>query len=203
ARCVHASTPLRGRARRERGGNAPLSCPVQAIPYERGTFMALSLRSHEGRARWTGMPTFRPNRPSRTEEPRPMNTPLRRASVFCLALILALMGWATWIQGAKASDYMGDPHNPRVTIGKYAAPLGNILVDGEPVTGSAATSSTLKYKRTYKDGPLYAPVTGFTSQIFGSNQLESLYGDLLDGSDGRLQTAADAVLHRRLKCGDT
>ncbi|ARF55327.1 peptidoglycan D,D-transpeptidase FtsI family protein [Streptomyces gilvosporeus] len=131
-----------------------------------------------------------------------MNTPLRRVSVFCLALILALMGWATWIQGAKASDYMGDPHNPRVTIGKYAAPLGNILVDGEPVTGSAATSSTLKYKRTYKDGPLYAPVTGFTSQIFGSNQLESLYGDLLDGSDGRLQSPADAVLHRRAKGGD-
>ncbi|KIZ18933.1 peptidoglycan D,D-transpeptidase FtsI family protein [Streptomyces natalensis] len=131
-----------------------------------------------------------------------MNKPLRRASVFCLALILALMGWATWIQGAKASDFMGDPHNPRVAIGKYAAPLGNILVDGEPVTGSAATPSTLTYKRTYKDGPLYAPVTGFTSQIFGSNQLESLYGDLLDGSDGRLQSPADAVLHRRAKGGD-
>ena len=50
-----------------------------------------------------------------------MNTPLRRVSVFCLALILALMGWATWIQGAKASDYMGDPHNPRVTIGTWCA----------------------------------------------------------------------------------
>ncbi|MFJ9414078.1 peptidoglycan D,D-transpeptidase FtsI family protein [Streptomyces sp. NPDC101227] len=131
-----------------------------------------------------------------------MNTPLRRVSVFCLALVLALMGWATWLQAARAGDYMDDPHNPRVAIGKYAAPLGNILVDGEPVTGSAATSSTLKYKRTYKNGPLYAPVTGFTSQIFGSNQLESLYGDLLDGSDGRLQSPADAVLHERAKGGD-
>ncbi len=131
-----------------------------------------------------------------------MNKPLRRVSVFCLALIVALMGWATWIQGAKASDYKDDPHNPRVAIGKYAAPLGNILVGGEPVTGSAATSSTLKYKRTYKDGPLYAPVTGFTSQIFGSNQLESLYGDLLDGSDSRLQSPADALTRTRAKGGD-
>ncbi|MEU5236308.1 peptidoglycan D,D-transpeptidase FtsI family protein [Streptomyces lydicus] len=131
-----------------------------------------------------------------------MNKPLRRVSVFCLALIMALMGWATWIQGAKATDFKEDSHNPRVTIGKYAAPLGNILVDGEPVTGSAATSSTLKYKRTYKDGPLYAPVTGFTSQIFGSNQLESLYGPLLDGSDSRLQSPADALTRTRAKGGD-
>ncbi|UKY50246.1 peptidoglycan D,D-transpeptidase FtsI family protein [Streptomyces inhibens] len=131
-----------------------------------------------------------------------MNKPLRRVSVFCLALILALMGWATWIQGAKASDFKEDPHNPRVAIGKYAAPLGNILVDGKPVTGSAATSATLKYKRTYKDGPLYAPITGFSSQIFGSNQLESLYGDLLDGSDSRLQSPADALTRTRAKGGD-
>ncbi|MEU9119486.1 penicillin-binding transpeptidase domain-containing protein [Streptomyces sp. NPDC048506] len=131
-----------------------------------------------------------------------MNKPLRRVSVFCLALVLALMGWATWIQGARASDYKEDPHNPRVVIGKYAAPLGNILVDGEPITGSARTSATLKYKRTYKDGPLYAPVTGFTSQIFGSNQLESLYGDLLDGSDSRLQSPADALTRTRAKGGD-
>ncbi|MGW7574083.1 peptidoglycan D,D-transpeptidase FtsI family protein [Streptomyces sp. NPDC054765] len=131
-----------------------------------------------------------------------MNKPLRRVSIFCLALIVALMGWVTWIQGAKASDYKEDPHNPRVAIGKYAAPMGNILVDGEPVTGSAATSSTYKYKRTYKDGPQYAPVTGFTSQIYGSNQLESLYGDLLDGSDSRLQSPADALTRTRAKGGD-
>ncbi|MEU5207768.1 penicillin-binding transpeptidase domain-containing protein [Streptomyces sp. NPDC020742] len=131
-----------------------------------------------------------------------MNKPLRRVSVFCLALILALMGWATWIQGAKASALKEDRHNPRTTIGAYRAPLGNILVDGEPVTGSAATSSTLKYKRTYKDGPLYAPVTGFSSQIFGSNQLESLYGDLLNGSDSRLQSPVDALTRTRAKGGD-
>ncbi|MEW1658159.1 MULTISPECIES: penicillin-binding protein 2 [unclassified Streptomyces] len=131
-----------------------------------------------------------------------MNKPLRRVSVFCLSMILVLMGWATWIQGAKASDYRENPHNPRVNIAKYGAPLGNILVDGQPVTGSAATSSSLKYKRTYTDGPLYAPVTGFSSQIFGSTQLESLYGGLLGGTDSRLQNPADTLLHERPKAGD-
>ncbi|QHC21076.1 peptidoglycan D,D-transpeptidase FtsI family protein [Streptomyces sp. GS7] len=131
-----------------------------------------------------------------------MNKPLRRVSVFCLAMILVLMGWATWIQGAKASDYQDDPHNPRVAIAKYSAPLGNILVDGQPVTGSATTNANLKYKRTYKNGPLYAPVTGFSSQIFGSTQLESLYSDLLGGTDSRLQTPSDALLHERPRGGD-
>jgi cell division protein FtsI/penicillin-binding protein 2 len=131
-----------------------------------------------------------------------MNKPLRRISVCCLILVLALMGWVTWIQGAKASTYEEDPHNPRVAIGRYAAPLGNILVDGQPVTGSTATSSDLRYKRTYQNGPLYAPVTGFASQIYGSNQLESLYGDVLDGSDSRLQNPVDTLTRQRAKGGD-
>ncbi|WP_407553172.1 penicillin-binding transpeptidase domain-containing protein [Streptomyces sp. Pv4-95] len=131
-----------------------------------------------------------------------MNKPLRRVSVFCLALVLALMGWVTWLQAAKAETYKDDPKNPRVAIGKYAAPLGNILVDGQPVTGSQATSEQLKYKRTYRHGSLYAPVTGFSSQIFGSNQLENLYGDVLDGSDSRLQSPADALTRKRAKGGD-
>ncbi|MFE7664188.1 peptidoglycan D,D-transpeptidase FtsI family protein [Streptomyces celluloflavus] len=131
-----------------------------------------------------------------------MNKPLRRISVCCLVLVLALMGWVTWIQGARASAYEEDPHNPRVAIGRYAAPLGNILVDGKPVTGSTATSSDLKYKRTYKNGPLYAPVTGFASQIYGSNQLESLYGDILDGSDSRLRNPVDTLTRQRAKGGD-
>ncbi|TSB30470.1 peptidoglycan D,D-transpeptidase FtsI family protein [Streptomyces benahoarensis] len=131
-----------------------------------------------------------------------MNKPLRRVSVFCLTLIVALMGWVTWIQGAKADVYRSDPHNPRVTIGKYAAPMGNILIDGQPVTGSAKTSGSLRYKRTYTDGSLYAPVTGFSSQVYGSTQLEALYGDLLDGTDSRLQSPADALSRKRPKGGD-
>lgn len=131
-----------------------------------------------------------------------MNRPLRRVSVFCIALVLALMGWATWIQGAKAETLAGDQHNPRVNIEKYSRPLGNILVDGRPVTGSAQTDGTLAYKRSYTDGALYAPVTGYSAQTYGATQLESLYGDVLDGSDSRLQSPANLVSRERAKGGD-
>ncbi|GAA0483856.1 peptidoglycan D,D-transpeptidase FtsI family protein [Streptomyces olivaceiscleroticus] len=131
-----------------------------------------------------------------------MNKPLRRVSVFCIALVLALMGWITWTQGVKADSLADDEHNPRVTIQKYSRPLGNILVDGRPVTGSARTDGSLAYKRTYTDGPLYAPLTGYTSQIYGSTQLEALYGDVLDGSDSRLQSPVNLVSRERAKGGD-
>ncbi|MFI5531523.1 penicillin-binding transpeptidase domain-containing protein [Kitasatospora sp. NPDC051853] len=122
-----------------------------------------------------------------------MATPLRRASLFCLLLVLALMGRATWLAVAKADEYTNNPANARLAIDRYSQPLGNILVGGQPVTGSTATEGSLAYKRSYADGPLYAPVTGYTSQAYGSNQLENLYADLLDGSDPRLAGPVDRV----------
>jgi cell division protein FtsI/penicillin-binding protein 2 len=44
----------------------------------------------------------------------------------------------------------------------------------------------LKYKRTYKDGPMWAPVTGYASQAFGATQLESVDDKILTGNDDRL-----------------
>ncbi|MFI1301897.1 penicillin-binding transpeptidase domain-containing protein [Streptomyces sioyaensis] len=131
-----------------------------------------------------------------------MNRPLRRVAVCFLVMVLALMGRATWIQFFKADTYRSDPHNPRLAIDRYSHPLGNILVDGAPVTGSAKTGGTLAYKRTYTDGPLYAPITGFSSQIYGSTQLEGVYREVLDGSDSRLARPSDALLRKRPKAGD-
>ncbi|TXC96413.1 penicillin-binding transpeptidase domain-containing protein [Streptomyces sp. ISID311] len=131
-----------------------------------------------------------------------MNRPLRRIAVCFLVLTLALMGRATWIQFFAADTYRSDPHNPRLAIARYSQPLGNILVDGAPVTGSAKTGGTLAYKRTYTDGPLYAPITGFSSQVYGSTQLEGVYRKVLDGSDSRLARPSDTLLRKQPKAGD-
>ncbi|WP_405021499.1 penicillin-binding transpeptidase domain-containing protein [Kitasatospora sp. NBC_00070] len=122
-----------------------------------------------------------------------MAGPLRRASMFCLLLVLALMARATWLAVAEADDYRGNPANARIAIDRYARPLGNILVGGQPVTGSVPTGGSLAYQRSYTDGPLYAPLTGYTSQAYGSSQLESLFADLLDGTDPRLADPVGAL----------
>ncbi|MER7787991.1 penicillin-binding protein 2 [Streptomyces sp. NPDC097640] len=131
-----------------------------------------------------------------------MNKPLRHASVFSLLLVLALLIWATWIQVARAHSLDDNTHNPRVAIKEYSGPLGDILVGGKPVTGSAATTGDLKYKRTYTDGELYAPVTGYASQTYGTTQLEALDRGVLDGSDSRLAGPDQLLTRQRAKAGD-
>ncbi|MFH9061194.1 peptidoglycan D,D-transpeptidase FtsI family protein [Streptomyces coeruleorubidus] len=116
-----------------------------------------------------------------------MNKPLRRIAVFCGLLVLALLIRDNWIQYVQADELRTDKNNRRVTIERYASPRGDIIVDGKPITGSAETSgSDYKFKRTYKNGPMWAPVTGYASQAFGATQLESIEDGILTGNDDRL-----------------
>ncbi|MEV6686234.1 peptidoglycan D,D-transpeptidase FtsI family protein [Streptomyces sp. NPDC051578] len=116
-----------------------------------------------------------------------MNKPLRRISLFCGLLVLALLIRTNWLQYVQAEELSTRKENRRVQIAQYATERGNIIVEGQPVTGSAVTDgSDFKYKRTYIDGPLWAPVTGYASQAFGSTQLENIDDGILTGNDDRL-----------------
>lgn len=116
-----------------------------------------------------------------------MNKPLRRIAIFCGLLVLALLIRDNWLQYVKADSLREDPDNRRVLIARYATPRGDIIVDGKAITGHAETTSgDFKYKRTYKDGAMWAPVTGFVSQAYGATQLESIEDGILTGTDDRL-----------------
>jgi cell division protein FtsI/penicillin-binding protein 2 len=132
-----------------------------------------------------------------------MNNTIRRASVFALLLVFALLIRATWVQFYEGRALADDKDNRRNAIETYAEPLGNIIVAGKAVTGSAVTTdSDLAYKRTYTDGPLYAAVTGYASQSYAPTQLEGIYADLLNGTDTRLKTVMDTVTDKRADPGD-
>ncbi|WP_306332308.1 penicillin-binding protein 2 [Streptomyces sp. KL118A] len=116
-----------------------------------------------------------------------MNKPLRRIAIFCGLLVLALLARDNWLQYVQADSLAKHEKNRRVTIERYSQPRGDIIVDGKPITGSKATpGSDLKYKRTWKDGPMWAPVTGYSSQRIGANQLENIDDGILTGNDDRL-----------------
>ncbi|MFJ5258860.1 peptidoglycan D,D-transpeptidase FtsI family protein [Streptomyces sp. NPDC088387] len=132
-----------------------------------------------------------------------MNKTIRRASVFSLLLVLALLVRATWVQFYDGQALADDKDNRRNAIELYSEPLGNIIVGGDAVTGSAKTTSgDLAYKRTYEDGALYAAVTGYSSQVYGATQLEGIYQDLLDGTDNRLKNVMDTITNKRASPGD-
>ncbi|MFB6814258.1 peptidoglycan D,D-transpeptidase FtsI family protein [Streptomyces sp. NPDC056347] len=132
-----------------------------------------------------------------------MNRTIRRTSVFCLLLVLALLMRATWLQAYQAKALADDDHNRRNTIAQYAQPLGDIIVAGSPVTGSKRTAgSDLAYKRTYTEGDLYAAVTGYGSQAYGSTQLEGIYSHVLDGTDDRLKNPLGALTREQSAPGN-
>jgi cell division protein FtsI/penicillin-binding protein 2 len=132
-----------------------------------------------------------------------MNKTIRRASVFTLLLVFALLIRATWVQFYEAKALADDKDNRRNAIELYSEPLGDIVVGGKSVTGSAPTTgSDLKYKRTYTDGKLYSAVTGYSSQVYGATQLEGIYQNLLDGTDTRLKTVMDTVTGKRADPGN-
>ncbi|GGM89559.1 peptidoglycan D,D-transpeptidase FtsI family protein [Streptomyces fuscichromogenes] len=133
-----------------------------------------------------------------------MNKTIRRVSVFTLLLVLALLARATWVQFYDGQALADDTANRRNAIETYSQPLGNIVVAGDSITGSAQTggNSDLKYKRTYTNGKLYAAVTGYASQSYAPTQLEGIYQDLLNGTDSRLKTVMDTVTGERAEPGN-
>ncbi|GGV18237.1 penicillin-binding protein 2 [Streptomyces spectabilis] len=116
-----------------------------------------------------------------------MNKPLRRIAIFCGLLVLALLVRDNWLQYVQADKLAEHTMNRRVPIERYAQPRGDIIVDGNPITGSKKVDGDdFKYKRTYKNGPMWSPVTGFASQRIGATQIESIEDRILTGNDDRL-----------------
>ncbi|WP_019812473.1 peptidoglycan D,D-transpeptidase FtsI family protein [Saccharomonospora saliphila] len=117
-----------------------------------------------------------------------MNTPLRKVGVAMLAMVTLLLANATYVQVVKADDYRTDGRNSRVLYDEYSRERGKIVSDdaGQVLAGVEATDDTLKYRRTYANGPMYAPVTGYYSVNYGSAGLERAHDEFLNGSDPRL-----------------
>lgn len=135
-----------------------------------------------------------------------MNAPLRRVAVACLVLFVALLVNANVVQAFQAGSLRTDPRNARQVVDAYSRPRGLILVDGQPVAESVATSDRLKYRRTYPQGPLYADVTGYQSlpALFGNAGIEKSYEAQLSGDDPRLfvRKISDFVTGRSPKGAD-
>ncbi|MFI0738008.1 peptidoglycan D,D-transpeptidase FtsI family protein [Streptomyces sp. NPDC021100] len=134
-----------------------------------------------------------------------MNKPVRRIAIFCGILILALMIRGNWLQFVKADELKNDKHNMRVNIARYSQPRGNIIVDGQEITGSKEVNGiNYKYKRTYKNGEMWAPVTGYSSQVYKPTLLEGVEDKILTGDDDRLffNRTIDMITGKGKKGGD-
>ncbi|WP_329174795.1 penicillin-binding transpeptidase domain-containing protein [Streptomyces sp. NBC_01477] len=129
---------------------------------------------------------------------------IRRCAALGLALLLALALNAVRVMVLDAGAAAADPANRRIAIARYQHPRGGILVGAAKVTGSQDTGGQLAYARTYRDGPLYAPVTGFASQTYGTSLLEGTEDGLLAGTSPRLASVPlwKEITRNRQRPGD-
>lgn len=116
----------------------------------------------------------------------PVNAPLRKVALAIMAMLVALLVNATYIQVVDADGYRSDPRNRRVLLDEYERERGQITAGGQALASSVETDGEFKYLRQYLNGPMYAPVTGYYSLRYGSGGIENDLDRVLNGSDGRL-----------------
>ena len=117
-----------------------------------------------------------------------MNAPLRKVAIAVLVLFTALIVNVNVVQVVRANSLRNDDRNTRQLSEEYDRERGAIVIAGNPIASSvpSAADDPLRYTRTYAQGPLYAPVTGYYSVLATANGLEKAENDVLTGDDSRL-----------------
>jgi len=110
---------------------------------------------------------------------------INRVTAVLIFLVIALMINVSILQVFNAKDLRNQPGNQRVLLSEYSRQRGEILVGSEPIAQSVATNNELKFLRTYNNGDIYAPVTGFYSLVYGATGIEYKENDILAGNDSR------------------
>ena len=133
-----------------------------------------------------------------------MNAPLRRVAISVLVLFTLLILNVNYIQVVRADKLRADPGNTRVLAEEYGRARGSVVVGGTEVARSVPTKDQLTYLRQYPQGPVFAPVTGSYSLVYGNTGLEKAENEVLSGADPRLfvRRIADLFTGRDPSGGD-
>jgi penicillin-binding protein A len=115
-----------------------------------------------------------------------MNRALRRISLACLVMFVALLVNVNYLQGFEANSLTTKPGNIRAFDQQFQYQRGSITTsDGVTVAESRPVKGVYKYQRYYPDGSVYAPVTGYDS-LYGATGIENAENKYLAGTDPSL-----------------
>lgn len=107
-----------------------------------------------------------------------MDHGLRRISLACLVMFLALMLGVNYLQVFRATSLAAEPGNYRVFSQQFKVWRGEIIAAGggqQMVIAESRKQKNGDFKRHYPNGPEYAPVTGYDS-IYGTTTPAGLTG---------------------------
>ncbi|MDU0348803.1 penicillin-binding protein 2 [Actinomyces sp. MRS3W] len=126
-----------------------------------------------------------------------MNRQIRQVIVLVVVMVLALAASLTSVQGLarpalwESSSSQGtlitDSRNSRMVYAQFGTERGQILAGDTVLADSVASDDAYTYQRTYPEGQLYAPLTGYFSTAFSSmTGLELAANSVLNGEDPSL-----------------
>jgi peptidoglycan glycosyltransferase len=123
-----------------------------------------------------------------------VNAPLRRAGVVMMVLFGLLFLNLNYVQVVKADQYRNDEEHNRIRVQQteYERQRGEIIVDGKAVAQSVETKDTLKFRREYSSGRMYAHVVGYRPVNLAATAIERLGNEFLSGTADTF--AADRLL---------
>ena len=123
-----------------------------------------------------------------------MNKCLRQLFTAVVALFVVLGLSSTILMAIRADALNSDSRNTRSLYHQLGAYRGAILAaDGTVMAKSEPVNDAFKYQRSYTNGPLYAPVTGYFSISQPADRgLEASSSQLLNGE-------SDSLMWQRLK----
>ncbi|MDU7361844.1 MAG: penicillin-binding protein 2 [Propionibacteriaceae bacterium] len=115
-----------------------------------------------------------------------MNGPLRKVSIFVACMMAALLINLTVLITVRQPGLLDHQLNRRVRDAEFSRDRGAILVGNDPIAISEDTGNAIvPFKRSYNDGRLWAPVTGWFTRIHGASGLELSYARDLAGTASR------------------
>ena len=124
---------------------------------------------------------------------RDLNRPIKRVSIAVLVLFVVLLVNVNYLQAVDAPSLANGPLNDRTEYNDSQVQRGSIVTaDGVMIASSKASNDAFKYQRSYADGAVYAPVTGYDT-VFTAAQapnyatgVERAENSLLSGTGDQL-----------------
>lgn len=117
-----------------------------------------------------------------------MNKSLRQLFTAVIVLFVILGLSTTILMAFKANTLNADPRNTRALYHEYGTPRGAIQAsDGTVIAKSEKVDDAFSYQRSYPQGALYAPVTGYFSITNRADRgIEASRNTLLSGESSSL-----------------
>ena len=116
-----------------------------------------------------------------------MNNQIRKIFIIVLIMFALLGVGVTNTQFISASSLNADARNQRTILHAAETDRGPIIVDKTAIVSSEREQDSKRYARSYAEGPLYAPVTGYFSSVGNaSTGIEAAEEDVLDGQSQTL-----------------